>query len=68
MTSGEVTAIREGLGKSRPQLAEILKTTSMTVGRWERGMVSPSPVFVEKLERLKKFLEGKDGEPMEKSS
>lgn len=68
MTNGEIASIREGLGKTRHQFASILKTTAMTVGRWERGLVKPSPVFVEKLEELKKFLEGKESEHMGNSS
>jgi DNA-binding transcriptional regulator YiaG len=55
MTDKEIRKLRDVLGRTQEQMAIILGTTSITVGRWERGESKPLPVFVSKLLKLKKF-------------
>ena len=43
MTSAEVRAVREGLGLNQSQLAQLLGVHPLTVSKWERGLLSPSP-------------------------
>ncbi len=43
---------REQRGWSQARLAELLGTSSISVSRWERGAVQPSPYFREKLYSL----------------
>ena len=43
MTATEVLAIRERLGLNQTQLAQLLGVHPLTVSKWERGLLSPSP-------------------------
>ena len=42
MTAAEVLAVREGLGLSQAQLAQLLGVHPLTVSKWERGLLTPS--------------------------
>ena len=42
MTSTEVTSVRERLGMTQSQLAELLGVHTLTVSKWERGLLRPS--------------------------
>jgi transcriptional regulator with XRE-family HTH domain len=43
MTAAEVKAIRTRLGLSQLQLAQLLGVHSLTVSKWERGLLAPTP-------------------------
>ncbi|HTB22209.1 MAG TPA: helix-turn-helix domain-containing protein [bacterium] len=46
--------MRELLGVSQPQLAEMLGVHPMTVSKWERGVADATPYQTEMLEKFKK--------------
>lgn len=46
MTPGEVTALREALRLTQAQFATLLNVHSLTVSKWERGLLVPSPYHV----------------------
>ncbi|MFN0012213.1 MAG: helix-turn-helix domain-containing protein [Phycisphaerales bacterium] len=46
--------LREALGLTQAQLSERLGVDSMTVSRWERGTVKPSPAAVKALDKLRR--------------
>jgi len=43
MTSDEIKAIREGLGLTQAQLAQLLGVHPITISKWERGVAPPQP-------------------------
>ncbi len=43
MTPAEVTALRGGLSLTQEQFASLLGVHSLTVSKWERGLLQPSP-------------------------
>lgn len=43
MTPSEIVAIRQRLGWSQGQLAQVLGVHPLTISRWERGHGAPSP-------------------------
>ena len=43
MTAAEVFAIRSQLGLSQVQLAQLLGVHPLTVSKWERGVLGPTP-------------------------
>lgn len=43
MTPAQVVAIRESLGLTQAQLAQLLGVHPLTVSKWERGVLSPNP-------------------------
>jgi len=51
-----IKKIRKDLGRTQESLAEILGTTAVTVGRWEREESSPSPIYVVKLNKLQVYI------------
>lgn len=53
-TPGYIRTLREALGLTQKQFAERLKVDSMTVSRWERGTVKPSPAAAKALDRLRR--------------
>jgi transcriptional regulator with XRE-family HTH domain len=42
VTAAEIRAIRERLGLSQPQLAQLLGVHALTISKWERGVLTPS--------------------------
>ncbi len=42
MTGSETRAIRDQLGLTQPQLAQLLGVHPLTVSKWERGLLIPS--------------------------
>jgi putative transcriptional regulator len=46
MTAGEVTALREALRLTQTQFATLLNVHSLTVSKWERGLLVPTPYHV----------------------
>ena len=46
MTPTDVTALREGLGLTQAQFATLLGVHSLTVSKWERGLLVPAPYQV----------------------
>ena len=53
MDAGEILAIRKSLGLTQSQLAAKLGVHQVTIARWERGVMKPSPLAVKALEALK---------------
>ncbi len=43
MTPAEVVAIRVSLNMTQSQLAQLLGVHSLTVSKWERGLLRPTP-------------------------
>jgi transcriptional regulator with XRE-family HTH domain len=42
MIPTEILAVRDRLGLSQPQLAQLLGVHPLTVSKWERGILAPS--------------------------
>jgi transcriptional regulator with XRE-family HTH domain len=53
----DVKAIRKHAGLSQEQLAQLLKTSWVTISRWERGVAQPSHASAQRLERLTEVLQ-----------
>lgn len=49
-----IATFREALGLTQKQLGERLGVDALTVSRWERGTVKPSPASMKALERVRK--------------
>lgn len=62
MTPERIRKLRKMLGRTQKGMAEIIGTTNVTWGRWERGEHPPLPVFVEKLEKLWTFAKKQEEE------
>lgn len=43
MTSAEIADLRKSLGLSQVEFAQLFDAHHMTVSKWERGVLSPSP-------------------------
>ncbi len=43
MTSAQLQKLRERLGLSQVQLAQLLGVHPLTVSKWERGVLAPTP-------------------------
>jgi transcriptional regulator with XRE-family HTH domain len=43
MTPAEILAVRSTLGLSQVQLAQLLGVHPLTVSKWERGLLTPTP-------------------------
>jgi len=52
MISGQIKNLRQAFGWSQQKLADQLGVSLTTVLRWEKGYTKPSPLALEKLERL----------------
>ena len=52
MTRNQIKNLRQAFGWSQQKLAEQLGISLTTVLRWEKGYTEPSPLALEKLERL----------------
>jgi superfamily II DNA or RNA helicase/transcriptional regulator with XRE-family HTH domain len=48
-----IRALREHLGVTRLQLAELIRSSAGSVSAWERGRVAPSAEMIERLRRLR---------------
>lgn len=53
MNSEDIKKIRGTLGLSQEALAHLVGVSIQTVGRWERGLFTPSRLAEEKIKRLK---------------
>lgn len=53
----DLKAIRKHAGLSQEQLAQLLKTSWVTISRWERGVAQPSHASAQRLERLTEVLQ-----------
>jgi transcriptional regulator with XRE-family HTH domain len=54
--SVNVKAIREKMGMSQEQLAQLLGTSWVSVSRWERKVAQPSSASATRLHRLRQLL------------
>ena len=59
ITAEEIKQIRETLGRTQEGMAAIVEVSQVTWSRWERGESSPLPVFIKKLEKLKRIVSGR---------
>ena len=62
MTPAEIRNLRKMLGRTQRGMADIIETTNVTWGRWERGETIPLPVFEEKLQKLYAFAKKQEEE------
>ncbi|MGH7435881.1 MAG: helix-turn-helix domain-containing protein [Polyangiaceae bacterium] len=46
MTAAEITTLREALGLTQAQFATLLGVHSLTISKWERGVLEPTPYQV----------------------
>lgn len=53
-TPGYILTLREALGWTQVEFGERVGVDSMTVSRWERGTVKPSPAAVKALDKLRR--------------
>ena len=53
-TPGHIVALREALDLTQAQLGQQVGVNKLTVSRWERGEISPSPAAVSKLQNLRR--------------
>lgn len=53
MNSGEIRELRRSMHLTQRQFAKMLEVAVSTVGRWEIGQTSPSPMALSKLNVLK---------------
>jgi putative transcriptional regulator len=53
MKPNEIVQLRELLGISQPQLAEMLGVHPMTISKWERGVAEPTPYQTEMMEKFR---------------
>ena len=61
MTPDRIAAIREGLGLTQAQLAQLLGVHPLTVSKWERGVLTPSSYQVDLIESFAKAKRKKPG-------
>jgi putative transcriptional regulator len=59
MTAAEVSAVRNQLGLSQVQLAQLLGVHPLTVSKWERGLLGPTPHQIALLESFAKASQAK---------
>jgi putative transcriptional regulator len=59
-TAKAVGTLRKRLRLTQEQFAATLGVTFSTVNRWERGHVTPSPLAMQRLEELRRELEGEE--------
>lgn len=59
MRPDEIVAIRTGLGFTQVQLAQLLGVHPLTVSKWERGELSPSPHQQALLDSFRKAKQSK---------
>ena len=52
----DVKTIRQALGMTQERLAQKLGVSFVTISRWELGKSKPSPMAIQKLDKLEKSL------------
>jgi len=57
MTGSEITELRKSLGLSQVEFAQLFDAHHMTVSKWERGVLSPSPYQVGLMHEFRKASE-----------
>jgi DNA-binding XRE family transcriptional regulator len=57
VTSEEIKGVRERVGLSQEQLAQLLGTSWVSISRWEREVSKPSAHLEARLKRLEKLLD-----------
>lgn len=53
MKPEQLQEIRNNLGLTQDQMSRIMFTHTMTISRWERGIITPSPLVLAIYERIK---------------
>ena len=66
MTHDRILALRTALGLSQIQFAQLFGVHFMTVSKWERGVVVPSPYQVALMEQFSKTAAAKQDEAKER--
>ena len=59
MTAAEIYAVRTQLGLSQVQLSQLLGVHPLTVSKWERGVLAPTPHQVALLQSFGKASQAK---------
>jgi putative transcriptional regulator len=59
MTHDQIIALRTALGLSQVQFAQLFGVHFMTVSKWERGVVTPSPYQVALMQQFAKTAAAK---------
>ena len=54
ITADAIRDIRKGLGLTQTQLGQLLDVHSLTVSKWERGLLTPKPYQSAMLDSFKK--------------
>lgn len=62
MTGKDIIELRLRLGETQAQFAKRFSASYVTIGRWERGLNAPQPIYVYLMERLKSDLQNKIAE------
>ena len=57
MTPEQLRAVRDGLGLTQEQFAQLLGVHGLTVSKWERGVLTPSPYQVALIQSFAKAKE-----------
>lgn len=60
MTAAEVQVVRTRLGLSQVQLAQLLGVHPLTVSKWERGLLGPTPHQAALLQSFAQASEAKE--------
>jgi len=58
-SAGQIIALREALGFTQRELGAKTGVNKLTVSRWERGEISPSPASVARLRKLRALAAAK---------
>lgn len=54
MSSKDICKLRRGLGLNQDKFGQLFGIHSMTVSKWERGILTPTPYQVAMMEAFKK--------------
>ncbi|HDL86348.1 MAG TPA: helix-turn-helix domain-containing protein [Candidatus Acetothermia bacterium] len=57
MTPSEIVNVRRALGLSQVEFARLFDVHSMTVSKWERGLVPPTPYQVALMDQFRRATE-----------
>ncbi|MBI1851047.1 MAG: helix-turn-helix domain-containing protein [Planctomycetes bacterium] len=49
-----MAALRDALALTQKEMGELIGVNKLTISRWERGTLRPSPESIRALERLRK--------------
>ena len=66
MTPTEIKSLRTVLGLSQTDFARLFDVHFMTVSKWERGAVVPSPYQVALMEQFRRTAQAQQAEVQEK--